>query len=370
MPCRRLMGMFFVLAGLTAVAQAGHWRVGPSEFLFAQGTRPSLWNDTVAFQEGNGGPIMYYDGNECTSIFFQEDSCWEPANTNDSIAWRYTATTASSNEIYRWDGQTITNVSNSPGVLDCDLSGGGNGDLIWSRDHTWLMYYDASANTTSNLGVRGVHPDLYITDAGVATYAYQDPDTDEVFFFDGAQTHLLGEGNANGAYPSVWNGAVAWVGTGSVGSYFTKGEILFWKNGEVTHVTNDVNAGVADEYPCVWKNVVAWTRGVSGVFSPRVFIWDGQATTQVTDVNAKYPSVHHSRLAYAADDGLYYADLYPLGDLDYDRDVDLADLARLLGHYGMTEGAVYELGDLDEDGDIELADLAALLGHYGIAAVN
>jgi hypothetical protein len=52
------------------------------------------------------------------------------------------------------------------------------------------------------------------------------------------------------------------------------------------------------------------------------------------------------------------------GDLDGDGDVDLSDLARLLGHYGES-GAVYEDGDLDGDGDVDLADLAALLAAYG-----
>jgi hypothetical protein len=54
-----------------------------------------------------------------------------------------------------------------------------------------------------------------------------------------------------------------------------------------------------------------------------------------------------------------------VGDLDGDGDVDLADLAQLLAHYGMTSGAQYEDGDLDGDGDVDLSDLAGLLGVYG-----
>lgn len=53
------------------------------------------------------------------------------------------------------------------------------------------------------------------------------------------------------------------------------------------------------------------------------------------------------------------------GDLDRDGDVDLSDLATLLGHYGTLSGATYEDGDLDGDGDVDLSDLAELLGNYG-----
>jgi len=53
------------------------------------------------------------------------------------------------------------------------------------------------------------------------------------------------------------------------------------------------------------------------------------------------------------------------GDLDGDRDIDLADLAQLLSNYGMPGGAIYADGDLDHDGAVDLSDLAALLAVYG-----
>jgi hypothetical protein len=67
----------------------------------------------------------------------------------------------------------------------------------------------------------------------------------------------------------------------------------------------------------------------------------------------------------SSDSGFSYCETSCFGDLDGDNDVDLSDLAILLGNYGTTSGAVYEDGDLDEDGDVDLTDLAALLGVYG-----
>jgi len=61
---------------------------------------------------------------------------------------------------------------------------------------------------------------------------------------------------------------------------------------------------------------------------------------------------------------------YCTADIDGSGDcvVDLADLAQLLSHYGITSGATPEQGDIDPpdgDGDVDLGDLAALLSQYG-----
>lgn len=53
-----------------------------------------------------------------------------------------------------------------------------------------------------------------------------------------------------------------------------------------------------------------------------------------------------------------------VGDLDADRDVDLADLAGLLAHFGQSEAA-YEDGDLNADGIVDLADLTLMLSAFG-----
>ena len=49
------------------------------------------------------------------------------------------------------------------------------------------------------------------------------------------------------------------------------------------------------------------------------------------------------------------------GDVDHDGDVDISDLAELLGAYGEDDG-----GDIDKDGDTDLDDLSLLLTNYGV----
>lgn len=56
-----------------------------------------------------------------------------------------------------------------------------------------------------------------------------------------------------------------------------------------------------------------------------------------------------------------------IGDLDGDRDVDIADLAILLSAYGFCSGdpAYLPAADFNENGCIDISDLATLLAHYG-----
>ena len=77
-------------------------------------------------------------------------------------------------------------------------------------------------------------------------------------------------------------------------------------------------------------------------------VWDGDGDGQWrVDIGADEFASHHP------------------GDLDADNDVDLFDLAALLGHYGATAGMTPAEGDADLDGDIDGADLLALLAIYG-----
>ncbi|GMU83405.1 MAG: hypothetical protein AMXMBFR47_32750 [Planctomycetota bacterium] len=57
-----------------------------------------------------------------------------------------------------------------------------------------------------------------------------------------------------------------------------------------------------------------------------------------------------------------------VGDIDNDGDVDLQDLATLLGGFGTADGATLAGGDLDGDGDVDISDLTLMLSSYGRSA--
>ena len=65
-------------------------------------------------------------------------------------------------------------------------------------------------------------------------------------------------------------------------------------------------------------------------------------------------------------EGFQFENCY--SDLNENGTDDLADLATLLAHYGMTTGATRDDGDVEgDDGDVDILDLAQLLGVYGNA---
>lgn len=67
------------------------------------------------------------------------------------------------------------------------------------------------------------------------------------------------------------------------------------------------------------------------------------------------------------DSGSFSFTVSIVGDVDHDGDVDLNDLAALIGAYGYCIGDPYynPAADFDCSGCVDLSDLADLIGHYG-----
>ena len=53
------------------------------------------------------------------------------------------------------------------------------------------------------------------------------------------------------------------------------------------------------------------------------------------------------------------------GDINFDNQISIDDLALLLSNFGRGSGAFYTDGDLNSDTAIDLSDLANILGAFG-----
>lgn len=120
------------------------------------------------------------------------------------------------------------------------------------------------------------------------------------------------------------------------------------------------NPQCGDEYYCYFSDCAADT----GICLPRpnscAAVWD-----PVCSCNGS--TYANSCLAALSGVSVAYEGACKLGDLDLDGDVDLSDLAALLGVYHTCVGdsGFLPAADFDGSGCIDLSDLAALLGNYG-----
>ncbi len=368
----RFFGVAVALLGVMVSAEAAGWRLARQTQIQQYGVSPGVWSGTAAYTVASGGTVMFYNGTTSVQVYPGAASNYEPTAVAGLVVWRNRAAGATADDILLWNGQAVVNLTNSPTVNDLFLSLGSNGDLIWSQNGTDLTYRYAATGTIVPLGVRGQQASLYMAPGNVPTYAYQDPNTFEVKYFDGATTHILGPGEHQGARPSLWNGAVAWVGTGQ-GTDMARYEIFFWKAGQTQRITNDdaVN-GIADLMPRVWNDLVLWARCPTSLASPKLFLWDGTTTTQLTTASYKYPSFHDGWVGYSDSEWLYLARLFRRGDMNCDYAIDAGDIAPF--HLAVTDPNAYAAAypncdrnnaDINGDGAINATDVSlfwALLG--------
>ena len=152
---------------------------------------------------------------------------------------------------------------------------------------------------------------------------------------------------------------------------------LYWETGLPDLAGDDLivrfyggGGSDADVYAAVdgveFQLIGAFNGGTAGYFQDATFDFNG-----LFDECVHYVKI--TRAASGPQTGMFFDAVgggFLVGDIDGDCDVDLSDLAGLLGLYGLCDGdpGFDALADFDQNGCIDLSDLATLLGHYGEGA--
>ena len=104
-------------------------------------------------------------------------------------------------------------------------------------------------------------------------------------------------------------------------------------------------------------------QGATGICLPRPQFCPAVSLPVCACDGMTYPNVCFAALASVS---VAYESSCKIGDFDLDGDVDLSDLAEILGAYHSCVGdpAYFSAADFDHNGCIELSDLATLLGNY------
>lgn len=354
--------------------QATAFRLWVIVLLTTLGTAPATAEDKLYLAEYKyNDPKLYcmnLDGSDVEELSIIPATDWLPLGlqidtADGKIYWTHGSYTQGRIRRANLDGsdiETLVSGLTNPRGLAIDFAGG---KMYWS---------DTQDNTIYRANIDGSG-----MEAIVSEHQYGRPTLDavngRVYFgdfgsnvvrrcnLDGSSIETVitnGVDQANGIALDLDNDKIYWTDmqTSFVTNYVARAnlddtgfEVLYQGLGTSSGLMNielDLSAGKmywADEITEEEKGV--WRANLDGSGAERIYVspvgWNAGVITLVLDSTPPCP------------------------DLDGDGDVDLADLAILLAHYGTPDGASFEDGDIDGDGDIDLCDLAALLSHYGDA---
>jgi probable HAF family extracellular repeat protein len=323
------------------------------------------------------------------------------ASSNGAVIVGYSGSIGGSDTAFRWENDVMDGLGVLPGANDSYAQAiSGNGLVIVGDSRNFFAGISAAFRWTSGTGMEGL-PTLQenafsaaygVNSDGSVIVGYSgSPNGDRACRWTGGGIQDLGAlagDSYSYAYGVSADGAVAfgYSGTGFVvdrAFRWTSGggiaplgslaglahAVAFASNADGSVIVGSCYGDNADSYaaflwseplgmvdlntylPTLGIDLTGWILGSAGSISS-----DGLTLSGIGRHNG------HSE-AWLARLGSTPC----TGDLDSDGDVDLADLATLLSHFGTLSGATPADGDTDGDGDVDLGDLAALLSNYGTA---
>ena len=276
---------------------------------------PSTYNGKIAWSasDGNDDEIYYWDGKTITQITNNDQNDRDPSisanNGTIEIAWE--SNDGNDYEIYYYNGSTIIQVtSNNYDDIDPSLHDGEIAYTGWDGNDWEIYYWDGNnVDQITNNDVYDVYPSIY--NSGIAWSVYDGNDYEIVYKLGNTVTTVT-DNNNDDLYPSLYHGAIAWQGYD--GQDY---EIMYWDGNTITTVTSNFSG---DYSPSLYLETIVW-YGSDGNDN-EIYYWDGADITKITNNNNNdnSPSFHDGLIAYRGLDAYGEYQIYHL-EAPYDPNI-------------------------------------------------
>ena len=225
--------------------------------------------------------VFLYDGVNTTQITNSSSFNYNPYVTNDGkIAWSGWDAVGSDNDIFYYDGLTISNIDNNTHPIDLVTGINEAGQVVGilndstnAANKDTFFFNGTSFTRLSNNIV--ADDNIQLNNAGQSVWEGWDGQDFEIFYHDGTTTTQLTNNIVDDLGSQINdNGQVVWSGAGATG---VDGEIFIYDvtTTTTTQITDDNINNVTPEINA--SGAVVW--GGDG----DIFFYDGATITQVTN---------------------------------------------------------------------------------------
>jgi hypothetical protein len=242
--------------------------------------------------DGNDTEIYQFDGNIVTQITNNKNTDYTPKRSGKNIVWG--SYDGNDDEIFFYNGSTIIQLTdNDRPDLDYHISGD---YVLWQTDDgndTEYWLYNGSTITqltnNDNLNYNGKLSGRNIV------WEELNKDRSEIYFYNGTNTTWLTQNLISGYNPVLSGQNVVWQASDGQDS-----ELFFYNGSTTTQLTQNT---IDDHSPVISGSNVAWLGNDGN--DDEIFFYNGTTITQLTNntVDERDLQISGDRLVWTSQDG-------------------------------------------------------------------
>jgi hypothetical protein len=209
------------------------------------------------------------------------------------IAWVGNADGDFKGDIYIWDGNKTTQLTNNQVNLLPIMDGS---NIIWTgaeNDSGFFEIFFYTTDTIIQLSKRryagfDISGNNVIWDETVGFQMICD-----IFIWDGSSTKKITSSDMFNHGPFISGDNAAWLGHDSAGGF---NEIYYWNGQSITQVTDSGNGGLTR--PIISGSNLVWVDYSTNIY--KLMFWDGNSTQQIfeSDINIRSYQIYNNNVAW------------------------------------------------------------------------